>query len=154
MRFAEACAVVVALGAMQDMACAQSALPRGRVLFPDGARVSVDIVDTDATRQRGLMFRTSLAANEGMIFVFDVPGFYPFWMKNTLIPLDMLWLDPEGRVVSIASSVPPCKSDPCPSYPPTADALYVVELVAGFARQHNVKVGDVLKLEGVPKTGR
>ena len=72
-------------------------------------------------------------------------------MKNTLIPLDMLWLDPEGRVVSIARSVPPCKPDPCPSYPPTADALYVVELVAGFARQHSVKVGDALRLEGVPK---
>jgi uncharacterized membrane protein (UPF0127 family) len=138
----------------EGAACAQSVLPRGRVDFPDGARVAVEIVDTDATRQRGLMFRTSLAPNEGMVFVFPRVGSYPFWMKNTLIPLDMLWLDPGGRVVSIAQSVPPCKADPCPSHPPDADALYVVELVAGFANQHGVKVGDLLRLEGVPKTGK
>jgi hypothetical protein len=123
-------------------------------MFPDGTRVAVEIVDTDATRQRGLMFRTNLAPNEGMVFVFPRVGSYPFWMKNTLIPLDMLWLDPQGRVVSIARSVPPCKADPCPSYPPDADALYVVELVAGFAIQHGVKVGDLLKLEAVPKVGK
>jgi uncharacterized protein len=154
MRFLWVCSIVAAAVASQGTAGAQSVLPRGRVIFPDGTKVTVDIVDTEATRQRGLMFRTSLAPGEGMIFVFDLPGFYPFWMKNTLIPLDMLWLDPHAGVVSIASGVPPCKADPCPSYPPDADALYVVELVAGFARQHGVKVGDALKLEGVPKTGR
>jgi uncharacterized membrane protein (UPF0127 family) len=138
----------------EGTACAQSILPRGRVIFPDGTRVAVEIADSDPVRQRGLMFRTSLAPNEGMIFVFPGVGSYPFWMKNTLIPLDMLWLDPRGRVVSIARSVPPCKADPCPSYPPDADALYVVELVAGFAIRHGVKVGDLLALEAVPKTGR
>src|SRR5512136_1706981 len=146
--------LIGAVLAGEGIACAQSLLPRGRVFFPDGTRVAVEIADTDAIRQRGLMFRTSLTPNEGMIFVFPSVGSYPFWMKNTLIPLDMLWLDPRGRVVSIARSVPPCKADPCPSYPPDADALYVVEVVAGFATQHGVKVGDLLKLEGVPKAGK
>ncbi len=147
-------AILTVLAAAHGTACAQSVHPRGRVIFPDGTKVTVEVVDTEATRQRGLMFRTSLAPDAGMIFVFEAVGFYPFWMKNTLIPLDMLWLDPGARVVSIARSVPPCKTDPCPSYSPDADALYVVELVAGFARKHNVKVGDVLRLENVPKTGR
>ncbi len=129
----------------------QWASPRAGVVFPDQTRVTVEIADTPPKRQRGLMFRETLAPNEGMIFLFEEPGFYPFWMKNTLIPLDMLWLDERGRVVSIAESVPPCEADPCPSYPPTAgtSALYVVEVVSGFTRQHNVKVGDVLTLEGL-----
>lgn len=128
----------------------QYATPRGEVIFPDGTRVSVEIAATDAERQRGLMFRKALAPNEGMIFIFDEVGFYPFWMKNTLIPLDMIWLDPEGRVVSIAPSVPPCKADPCPTYPPSAEALYVVEVVSGFAKAHGVKIGDRLVLKGLP----
>lgn len=132
----------------------QSILPRGRVTFPGGTKVIVEIADTEATRQRGLMFREQLGENEGMIFVFDRLGFYPFWMKNTLIPLDMIWLDPAGRIVSIAESVPPCKADPCPTYSPTADALYVVEVVSGFARRHRLQVGQVLALESVPKIGR
>jgi uncharacterized membrane protein (UPF0127 family) len=133
---------------------AQSKVPHGRVVFPDGSAVSVEIADTEPIRERGLMFRTQLAANEGMVFVFPEAGYYPFWMKNTLIPLDMLWLDARGRIVSIAASVPPCKEDPCPSYPPTGNASYVVEVVSGFARQHGLKVGDTVELEGIPAKGK
>jgi uncharacterized membrane protein (UPF0127 family) len=132
----------------------QSRLPRGRAVFPDGTAVSIDIADTEPVRDRGLMFRDHLAPNEGMIFVFPESGYYPFWMKNTLIPLDMLWLDAQSRIVSIARSVPPCKADPCPSYPPDANASYVIEVVSGFSRQHGLKVGDVVKLEGVPAKGK
>lgn len=128
---------------------AQSLSPRGSVVFPEGTRVSVEIADTEPVRQRGLMFRERLASTDGMIFVFERKGFYPFWMKNTLIPLDIIWLDEVGRVVSIAASVPPCQVDPCPSYPPSADALYVVEVASGFTKAHGVKVGDVLRLEGM-----
>jgi uncharacterized membrane protein (UPF0127 family) len=136
-----------------DMRTAQQRRPTGSVTFPDGTRVQVEIAADEATRQRGLMFRESMAPNEGMVFVFDRPGIYPFWMKNTLISLDMLWLDQSGRIVHIAHSVPPCKADPCPSYPPDAEAVYVVEVVAGFARTHKLKVGDQLKLTGVPAPG-
>lgn len=133
---------------------AQSKLPRGRAIFADGAAVALEIADTEPIRQRGLMFRAHLAPNEGMIFVFPEPGDYPFWMKNTLIPLDMIWLDGRRRIVAIARSVPPCKADPCPSYPPDAIASYVIEVVSGFARQHGVAVGDVVTLEGVPAKGK
>jgi len=132
---------------------AQPVLPRGHVIFPDGTKVAVEIASTDPSRMRGLMFRQGLADNEGMIFVFPKVGFYPFWMKDTLIPLDMLWLDPDGRVISIARSVPPCKTDPCPEYPPRAEALYVVEVTSGFAGRHSLKTGDLLVLQGVPRRG-
>ena len=84
------------------------------------------------------MFRAQMAPNEGMVFVFDATGHYPFWMKNTLIPLDIVWVDQQFRVVHVAASVPPCRADPCPTYPPPpspkGDALYVVEVVSGLRR--------------------
>lgn len=134
----------------------QGAEARATVTFPDETSVRVEIADTDAKRQLGLMFREQLAPTDGMIFVFDEPGYYPFWMKNTLIPLDMLWLDRDARVVSIAHAVPPCEADPCPSFPPDpgTSAIYVVEVVAGFAREHGVRRGDRLDLEDVPAPGR
>ncbi len=130
---------------------AQWATPRAEVIFPDKTKVTVEIADTDAKRQRGLMFREKMAPSEGMIFLFERSSFYPFWMKNTLIPLDMFWLNVDGAVVSIAHSVPPCKADPCPTYSPSSDAIYVVETVAGFAKQHKVSVGDTLELKGIKK---
>ncbi len=153
MRFAvQVLLVLLAVPALQ--LAAQSRTPRGLAVFPDGTRVSVEIADTEPVRARGLMFRQQLAPNEGMVFVFPAPGVYPFWMKNTLIPLDMLWLDERGRIVWIAQSVPPCRADPCPSYGPTREAEYVIEVVAGFSREHGVKVGDVVKLQDVPARGQ
>jgi uncharacterized protein len=147
------CPVFLLLVAGGVQVSAQSKLPRGRAIFPDGTAVTIEIAATEPVRQQGLMFRTQLAPNEGMVFVFPEPGNYPFWMKNTLIPLDMLWIDAQSRIVSIARSVPPCKADPCPSYPPDGTATYVIEVVSGFARDHGLKAGDVVKLEGVPAKG-
>jgi hypothetical protein len=85
-----------------------------------------------------------------MVFVFDQPGPHAFWMKNTLIPLDIIWLAADRRIVHIAHSVPPCKADPCPSYPPAADtAVYVLEVASGVARRHALGVGDVLQFRGI-----
>jgi uncharacterized membrane protein (UPF0127 family) len=143
-------ALLAVLSCSQAPTRAQWAMARGEVEFADGTRVKVEIADTPELRQRGLMFRESLSENEGMLFIFEETGFYPFWMKNTLIPLDMLWLDASRRVVSIAHSVPPCKADPCPNFSPTADALYQIEVVSGFAKRHQVREGDVLTFRGVP----
>jgi uncharacterized membrane protein (UPF0127 family) len=126
--------------------------PTATVTFPAGVQVQAEIVDTPETIERGLMFRKSLGPNEGMLFVFEKAGFYSFWMKNTLIPLDIIWVDQRWRVVSIAESVPPCRADPCPTYPPEGDASYVVEVAAGFARTHRVARGDQLKVTGLPES--
>jgi uncharacterized membrane protein (UPF0127 family) len=115
--------------------------------FPDRTVVSLEVARTEEERARGLMYRKDLAEQAGMIFLFERPGIYPFWMKNTLIPLDMLWTDANGRITWIAESVPPCKADPCPEYPPRAEAQYVIELRAGFVKRHGVKVGDVVTLK-------
>lgn len=136
----------------------QTVTARGTAIFGD-VRVSLEVVADEASRQRGLMFRDRLGPLEGMVFVFPREGYYPFWMKNTLIPLDIFWLDAAGTILSIARAVPPCRADPCPSYAPTngpaavVNALYVVEVNAGFADRHNVRVGGRLTLQGVPARG-
>ncbi len=114
----------------------------------DGHRFSVELATDNASRQHGLMMRTKLEADHGMLFAFPVMGPQGFWMKNTLIPLDILYFDDGGRLVSIQRDVPPCKADPCPIYPSAAPAIYVLELSAGTAQRIGAKPGDVLKIDG------
>ena len=120
-----------------------------RVILPDGAAIRVELATDEATRAQGLMFRDRLAEDRGMLFFFRESGEYPFWMKNTLLPLDMIWIDDQRRVVHVAANVPPCKADPCPNYPPNAQARYVLELAAGVAAKHHLGNGQVLRYEGM-----
>jgi uncharacterized membrane protein (UPF0127 family) len=138
----------IALSLTTSLAGAQQ--PRyASVDFPDRSRVHAELATTEVERERGLMKRTSLGDLDGMLFVFEAPGLHAFWMKDTLISLDMLWLDADGKVVSVAESVPPCKTPQCPTYPPRAEASYVLEVNAGFAKKHGVRVGDTLSVSGL-----
>jgi uncharacterized protein len=125
------------------------ALDRGkdkfvRVFLPDGRSVVAELAVTDEERARGLMFRDKLLADQGMLFVFDAEEPHAFWMKNTLIPLDMLWLGGDKRVIHIEKNVPPCPADPCPSYGPDTPARFVLELIGGSADARGLKIGDRL----------
>lgn len=113
-----------------------------------GHRFSTELATDDASREHGLMMRTELAADHSMLFVF--PDTQPrwFWMKNTLIPLDILYFGADRKLVSMQLDVPPCKADPCPSYPSDAPAHYVLELPAGTARRIGAQAGDELTVEG------
>lgn len=107
------------------------------------------MVDTSQTRARGLMGRQSLPEDKGMLFIFDRLDRYSFWMKDTLIPLDMLWLDEYERVVFTAFKVPPCVADPCPVIRPEASAKYVLELSAGTAARTNINAGTQCRIDGL-----
>ena len=120
-----------------------------RVVLPDGATIQVELASDDATRAQGLMYRDHMADDRGMLFLFPESGEYPFWMKNTLIPLDMVWIDDQRRIAHVTSNVPPCKADPCPNYPPNANAKYVLELAAGVAAKHHLANGQALRFEGM-----
>ena len=119
------------------------------VVLPDGAVVAVELATDDDTRQQGLMYRESLEPLKGMLFIFPAAGDYPFWMKNTMIPLDMLWIDDSRHIVHIEQDVPPCTADPCPSYPPGAKAKYVLELKAGEAAAHHLQNGAMLQMRNI-----
>lgn len=116
-----------------------------KIYLPDGKSVTAELAGTDEERQRGLMFREKLGFDQGMLFVFDKESAYAFWMKNTLIPLDMLWLDKDRRIVHIWRNVPPCKEDPCPSYAPDRPGLFVLELAAGASDRFGLKLFDRLE---------
>ena len=116
-----------------------------KIYLPNGKSVTAELAATDEERQRGLMFREKLLPDQGMLFVFEEEGLYSFWMKNTLISLDMLWINKDRRIVHIARNVPPCKEDPCPSYSPERPGLYVLELAAGAADRLGLKLFDRLE---------
>ena len=120
-----------------------------RVIFPDGHVVKVEIAADEETRAQGLMFRDRVREGTGMLFFFTATEEHSFWMKNTLIPLDMIWIDEQKRIVHVKSDVPPCKADPCPGYAPGVPARYILEVGAGVAKQHLLAPGNVLRFENL-----
>ena len=111
-----------------------------------GKTFKVEIADTAEKQALGLMFRDSMADDEGMIFVFPNEAPRSFWMKNTRIPLDIMYFDKDLKMVSISADTPPCRVSRCPSYPSTGPAMYVLELNAGKASELGVGPGDVLTI--------
>jgi len=105
---------------------------------------TVEVVSEPEDIMKGLMFREHLDENAGMLFILPQEGRYPFWMKNTLIPLDIIWINVQKEVVFINHNTPPCEADPCPSYDPGNIALYVLELNAGKAEEILLQNGDLL----------
>jgi len=119
-------------------------------VVPDGTRVRLELALSDEEKQLGLMFRDSLAADGGMLFIFEADGPLQFWMKNTFIPLDFVWISASGEVVDVRANVPPCRADPCPGYDSAKPARAVLEVNAGFAAAHGVRPGAPLHFENVP----
>jgi len=112
-----------------------------------GQRFDIEIADNQEARARGLMFRDSMPADHGMLFIFESSYVQTFWMKNTRIPLDILYFDSNYKLVSVQQRVPPCRSDPCAQYPSTGPAQYVLELNSGMAEKLGAKSGDVLTVK-------
>ena len=120
-----------------------------QLILPDGAAITLELATDEETRAQGLMFRESLAPDRGMLFLFPDDGVYPFWMKNTLIPLDMIWIDESQTIRGVKTNVPPCRRDPCPSYDPLVKARYVLELAGGVGSRHHLAPGQKVQLRNV-----
>ena len=135
-----ACLALVALAACQ---AAEPWVEAG------GKRFYVEIAADDQTRARGLMFRDHLADDRGMFFIFRREEPRSFWMMNTRIPLDIIYLDRELRVVSIVENARPCRRAPCPSYPSRRPAQFVLEVNAGQAAALGLVPGDQLRVGGI-----
>lgn len=125
-----------------------------RLLMPDGAAVTAELALTEEQHARGLMHRTQLPAGRGMLFVFHGPGMRHFWMKNTLIDLDMVFLDGDLKVLRVFHRVPRSS----PGLPDSevarvsGEAELVLELPAGYARAHGLRPGVKLRVS-FPKAG-
>jgi uncharacterized membrane protein (UPF0127 family) len=140
-----ALAVAVAVGTTP--ACAASGGPR--VVLESGGKslvVQVELADTPEKRERGLMFRKELADGHGMLFLFDEEGEHSFWMKDTLIALDLVFVDTAGRVTGIVARARPLTLEPRSGGP----SRMVLEVPGGWAAANGVRVGDRMRIEGIP----
>ena len=103
---------------------------------------SAQVASSVRDRARGLMYKKALARDNAMLFVFDKEGEHSFWMKNTLLPLDILWLNGQKKIVYIKENFQPCQGDFCPKETPSAKAKYALEVNAGIVKELDVKLGD------------
>lgn len=106
--------------------------------------INAELADTIPKRIKGLMFKESLPKNNGMLFTFDKEGYHGIWMMNTYIPLDIIWISSDHKIVDIVKNAQPCKII-CPSHKPKEKAMYVLEVNAGFADKHKIKIGNSVK---------
>ncbi|MFS0762287.1 DUF192 domain-containing protein [Peribacillus phoenicis] len=107
-------------------------------------RLTVQVADTQRKRDKGLMFVGNLPENEGMLFVYPVKIYGGFWMKNTLIPLSIAFLDWDGEILKILH-MEPCKEDICPTYDPEIPYQYAVEVNLGWFEKNQIKEGDYVR---------
>lgn len=119
----------------------------GELRFVDGkttniiTTIDIEVADDDAEREQGLMYRDTMAENAGMLFLMETEEMQTFWMKNTVLPLDILYVDSDRRIVSVHKNCTPYSLDQIPSAKP---ALYVVEVNAGYTDRHKIKAGDMI----------
>ncbi len=148
---------LLAFAALLAVACASkkgpdTSGPPARVIVEtaSGERhaVTVEVARTDPQRREGLMHRTALAEDAGMLFVFDETAEHPFWMKDTLLPLDMIFIDEGGRIAGVVE-----RAEPQTTVERTigAPSRYVLEVNGGWARARGVKAGDRVRFENVPR---
>ena len=154
MRFALALPILLAtlLAAGASVAAGDEVrFPRGTATIATGERkvvLRVEVARTDEQRQRGLMKRRSLGRNAGMVFQFPQPTSSAFWMKDTLIPLDIAFYGPRGGILRIMQ-MKPCRADPCPIYDPKVSYRGALEVNAGSFRRWGVRRGDRIVLTKV-----
>ncbi len=115
-----------------------------------GTTISLELALTPEEIGQGLMYRPHLAEESGMLFLFRQERVPSFWMKDTMIPLDLLFLDGQGVILEISENAQPCAVEPCPQYIPANAAWAVLEVNAGFAARHRLAAGDTLTFANVP----
>jgi hypothetical protein len=143
MRVAALLLPVLILAACGSQRSADEQLNTRVVTLPGGQRIQAEVLVRPEDMARGMMFRDSLAPDHGMLFVHPQPAYYKYWMFQVRIPLDMIWMDSDRRIVEISADTPPCKTarDLCPTYGGHARAQFVLELAGGMAAKYGLKTG-------------
>ena len=117
------------------------------VTFPNGAKINAETMRDDIELIKGMMFRESMPANRGMLFVHPEENIFHYWMYQTKIPLDIIWMDHDRRIVEMSLDTPPCKATTakdCTNYGGNYKSKYALEINAGIAKKNGLKTGDTL----------
>lgn len=146
------CPAAFAGGGAPADKCVPQTVPKAKktaLVFPDGKSIKIDLVDTPMTREIGLMCVTKMPRTYGMLFAFPQDMYLNFWMKNTLVPLDILWIGPDKRITEIHEKLRASTVDTPDEKIATAGGRgqFVLELASGEASRRKLKVGDQLKFE-------
>jgi len=112
-------------------------------------KVKVELADTLKKRTIGLMNRAFLDDDSGMLFIFDLEAKHSFWMKNTLIPLDIIFIDSTGKIVDIKHNFEPCEKVICDTYASVEAAKYALEVNGGFSEKNNIRINNTVLLDGI-----
>ena len=115
-------------------------------VFIGGVKIDAELADTPKKQADGLMWRPQLNESEGMLFVFGSETNLSFWMKNMLIPIDIVFITSDLKIITVHKSVPPCLDDPCKLYTSRKPAKYALEVSAGFCERHGVQPGDSISI--------
>ena len=117
------------------------------ITLPGGQVLKVETMIDNVGLMRGLMFRTSLAPDRGMLFVYPKPDHYQAWMYQTLIPLDIIWMDSTHRIVALNEYAQPCKTQAskCPKYGGKQISAFALEIGAGMARRFGLQLGQIIQ---------
>ena len=117
------------------------------ITLPGGTIIHAEVADTALKRAEGLMYRDHLAPDRGMLFTFSQAQHWVFWMKNTKIPLDIIWMNEKKQIIHMEQNVPICTrtDDSCPQYRPNDEAVYVLELAGGRAEALKLQRGSKLQ---------
>jgi len=115
-------------------------------VFIGDLKIHADLADTPNKQTNGLVWRSQLNDSEGMLFVFSSERSLNFWMKNMLIPIDIVFVTSDMKVINVYKSVPPCANDSCKPYASSKPAKYALELSAGFCERHGVHPGDSISI--------
>ncbi len=125
-------------------ACMHASEIRSIPLYIDSHKFTIEVADNSELRARGLMFREKVADDGGMILAYTYEDILSIWMKNCKVHLDIVYINKHKQVVDIYHNVPPCKKEPCDSYPTRVAAQYVLELRANRAKEIGLEIGDTV----------
>jgi len=120
--------------------------PKDLVCY-EGYCFEVELALTQFEQASGLSDRHSLEPDRGMLFVFQMEGIYQFWMKDTYINLDIIWIDSNNQVIFIKDNAEPCTPDECPTINPAQIAKYVLEINGGMAESIGLEKGDIVDIQ-------
>src|SRR5215203_4597234 len=135
------------LKAIQEAFLTDSRYLKAKVTVKD-FELNADVPITSELMSKGLAVKNQLKENEAMLFIFEESAKHSFWMKDMKFPIDIIWLDSDGKIVHIEENLEPCPLVfVCPGYAPNADSQYVLETVAGFTQRHNISVGTNIDFE-------
>lgn len=120
-----------------------------QICFYSGKCFNTIVADSSKERAEGLMFKDSLEENSGMLFIFLEQEKYDFWMKNTFIELDIIWLDSTLKIVHIKENAEPCLEEECEIFSSNKNAKYVLEINGGLAKKFGLKIGEKAKFNEI-----